>query len=80
MPLTMFYFIVYGFLLSVEGHHANVRFMDRYSNDCSSHYFFVLYLQDTPTLKRSNSDPNLAESDDMMKRKQIAMTFPVSIL
>ncbi|XP_038064593.1 protein outspread-like isoform X2 [Patiria miniata] len=32
--------------------------------------------KDTPTLKRSNSDPNLADSDDMLKRKQIAMTFP----
>ncbi|XP_033630536.1 protein outspread-like isoform X2 [Asterias rubens] len=28
------------------------------------------------TLKRSNSDPNLADNDDMLKRKQIAMTFP----
>lgn len=38
-------------------------------------------LQEPPTtLKRSNSDPNLADSDDMLKRKQIAMTFPVSIL
>ncbi|XP_072028427.1 LOW QUALITY PROTEIN: uncharacterized protein [Amphiura filiformis] len=32
--------------------------------------------KDGPTLKRSNSDPSLAESNDMMQRKQIAMTFP----
>ncbi|XP_022095479.1 calponin homology domain-containing protein DDB_G0272472-like isoform X4 [Acanthaster planci] len=32
--------------------------------------------KETPTLKRSSSDPNLADSDDMLKRKQIAMTFP----
>ncbi|XP_033117681.1 protein outspread-like isoform X2 [Anneissia japonica] len=55
--------------------HAQER-KGRHTLDGSLHVELHGEPKEEPKLKRSNSDPNLSEADDMLKRKEIAMTFP----
>ncbi|XP_071962449.1 uncharacterized protein [Antedon mediterranea] len=55
--------------------HAQER-KGRHTLDGSLHVQLHGEPKEEPKLKRSNSDPNLSEADDMLKRKEIAMTFP----